>query len=223
MASSSLTVFGLEIPASISDLEGFRRWFADLGEGAPRGSYCRGRVHIEMSPRDFTTHEPVVAAISAVLKPLAGASGLGRWFTPPSWFTDLDSRLSAEPDGFLVTFASFESDRMRLNPERPNELLGRPDLVVEVVSRTSARKDLVERVEDYAQAGIREYWIVDARGEGPELRILTLGPDGRYEAPETSSRSGAVSRLFSKRFRLVRFQDRSGLPDYRLEAGPLDG
>ena len=54
-----------------------------------------------------------------------------------------------------------------------------PDIAVEVVSPSpsDARRDRVEKVQDYSQFGIRWYWLVD-----PELRTLEVWElrDGAY-------------------------------------------
>ena len=51
------------------------------------------------------------------------------------------------------------------------------DLVLEVVSPDNPTRDLVEKRDDYAEANIPEYWIVDPMDEN--LTVLTL-VDGQY-------------------------------------------
>ena len=42
---------------------------------------------------------------------------------------------------------------------------GAPDLVVEILSPSTRRKDLTIKTAKYAAAGVREYWIVDIDAE----------------------------------------------------------
>lgn len=55
-----------------------------------------------------------------------------------------------------------------------------PHVVVEVISERprDARRDRIDKLRDYAAAGVRWYWIID-----PQLRtleILSLDPRGKY-------------------------------------------
>ena len=54
-------------------------------------------------------------------------------------------------------------------------LEGSPDLVIEVVSDGSVRKDMVRLRDQYWQAGIQEYWLIDVRGEHLLFDILRPG------------------------------------------------
>ena len=47
------------------------------------------------------------------------------------------------------------------NKIQGNKVFGKPDLVVEVVSKTSAAHDRIRKLNIYFEAGVREYWIVD--------------------------------------------------------------
>ena len=50
----------------------------------------------------------------------------------------------------------------------------RPDLVIEIVSENNRRHDLVTKRDEYARAGIPEYWIVDPEEE--TITVLVLKP-----------------------------------------------
>ena len=58
---------------------------------------------------------------------------------------------------------------------------GAPDLVMEILSPTTAQKDLKIKFARYERAGVREYWIVDP--EGKTVQLFTRGSDGRYGRP----------------------------------------
>lgn len=220
LSPPTITVQGLEIPTSVQTLDGFREWVATLPENGPLVSFARGRVHIEMGPQDYRTHEPLVKKITHVLLDLTEELDLGEYYFPPSWFTKKEADVSTEPDGFLVLWSSFEAKRVVLNPDRSIELLGTPDMVLEVPSKTSTRKDLVELVEDYARAGIREYWIADGRAEPPVLRILVLAA-GRYQDQVPDPDGWLASPVWGRAFKLTSVVNRAGHKSFKLETRVL--
>ena len=55
---------------------------------------------------------------------------------------------------------------------------GAPDLVVEILSPSTSRKDQKEKFDLYERHGVREYWVVDPAGKW--LCVYRPGPDGKY-------------------------------------------
>ena len=54
---------------------------------------------------------------------------------------------------------------------------GAPDLVIEILSQSSAGRDKVLKFNQYLKAGVREYWIVDPDSKTVTVNILD---NGRY-------------------------------------------
>jgi len=73
-----------------------------------------------------------------------------------------------EPDIVVVC------DQEKLDDKGCN---GPPDMVVEVVSPSTAKYDRVLKFRKYQKAGVREYWIVDPEIKTVQVNILD---NGRY-------------------------------------------
>ena len=78
------------------------------------------------------------------------------------------------------------------------ELLGTVDMVLEVVSPGSVRKDTDTLRQAYWEAGNAEYWLVDARGDRLDFRILKHGSLGYTETRKQAGwlRSTVFARAF---------------------------
>lgn len=88
-------------------------------------------------------------------------------------------------------------------------------MVLEVVSRTTVRKDTVILPDLYFRAGIPEYWQVDSR---PNQFRFDIFRRGRRKYVATRKTDGWIkSQVFGKSFRLIVNEGRDGTSDYRLQ------
>ncbi|KXG77526.1 MAG: hypothetical protein PWP45_1008 [Tepidanaerobacteraceae bacterium] len=62
---------------------------------------------------------------------------------------------------------------------------GPPDLIVEIVSSSSASMDYIKKLNLYERHGVKEYWIVNP--ENKTAMIYRLNERKEYEAPEIHS------------------------------------
>ncbi len=208
----------VSIPADVVDVESFRRWalsprFPDRG----RFSFLNGEVWFDMSPEELLTHNRVKGEIAAVLTTLLKAKPLGYYFHDRALLTCASVGLSTEADGTFVSFESLRSGRVRMVEGAVGfvELEGAPDMVLEVVSPSSVRKDNVTLRDLYGRAGVDEYWLVDARGPKPRFDILR--PRGGKLAVAPARGGWLASSVFGKSFRLLRRIDEMGHPSHLLE------
>ena len=93
---------------------------------------------------------------------------------------------------------------------------GSADLVVEIVSHSSVQKDTVELRQRYFTAGVREYWLLDARGPGLTFDLLING-EGDWTAAEPDGEGFRRSVVLDSRVRIERVADPVGLPDYDVQ------
>jgi Uma2 family endonuclease len=56
--------------------------------------------------------------------------------------------------------------------------LGAPDLIVEVLSKSTTTKDIKDKFEVYEESGVREYWIVGV--EDRIVHVWRLDESGKY-------------------------------------------
>jgi Uma2 family endonuclease len=157
--------------------------------------------------------------VNRVLGNLVVDLDLGKLCHDGLWITNDAADLSNEPDGTFVSWESLTSGRVQLieTGDDPDgiELRGSPDWVLEVVSNSSERKDTIELFTGYHAAGVREYWLIDARGDEIEFKILIWQPAG-FAAAEPDAWGWIASQLFGRSYRLERTRDRLGGWKYAL-------
>ena len=208
----------IEVPVHFRNLDAFRRWcmspkYPDRGDVF----WIDGDIWVNDEMEDFSTHNAVKTEILTVLNQIVKAKKLGYMFSDRMRLVHPRASLSVEPDTMFVSFDSLQSKRVRMKPNKKNrimEVVGSPDMVLEVTSDSSVPKD--ERLEEkYFAAGVREYWRIDARGERIKFDILTRGAKGYASTPRRNG--GVQSAVFGRTFELLMKIGSMGIPEFTLE------
>lgn len=208
------------IPASARTLDGFRRWaLSDAYPEVGRISFIEREVLVDMSPERLEVHSKVKHEIARVLGNICKTENMGDYYPDGTLLIHDDAELCTEPDGTYVSFESVRNGRARLSAPAGDEdmamhIEGSPDWVCEVVSDSSVRKDLVMLRRAYHVAGVREYWLIDARHDELAFTILLHQPDGYAVAEGVDG--WQTSQVFDRQFRLERRRNAIGRWDYTL-------
>lgn len=216
---NSFGIGSLVIPRDAYTTEGFLRW-AMTDDFPEKGKIelIDGEIFIDMNSEMIDTHALLKLAVHNTLAPLVDRLDMGVFFPDGTLITNDGANLSNNPDGSLASNESLDSGRVEIVPDKSghyvHSLRGAPDWVLEIVSRSSVQKDTVKLKKLYYKAGVREYWIIDARGKEIEFQILVRGKSAFVTQPK---RSGWISSpVFGRRFSLKR-QSYRKLWKYTLE------
>jgi Uma2 family endonuclease len=147
--------------------------------------WVNGEVFIYMTATSI--HQRVVEFLSRLLQLFVEARNLGEVFTGPLQAKLPASGSGREPDVFFVA-------QERLGQVTEKYFDGAPDLVIEIVSDESVNRDRVDKFEEYEEADVREYWIIDPRPRRRRADLYQLGPDGKYQPVPVD----AQGRYYSK-------------------------
>ncbi len=227
MATSVLIQGSLEVPF-LRSLGEFRTWAAS--EAYPqqaRIDFIAGRIEVDRSPEDLYCHGILKTRLVIALGQIIDAGDLGELFSDITRISSPQADLSAEPDLVFVSYDALESGRVRRvpkvtgEPRRFVELEGAPDLVVEIVSDESVGKDTQRLPAAYYQAGIPEFWLLDARKDHLGFQIHQRAETG-FEPVAPDANGFQHSAVFDRSFRLSRRQARAGGWQYDLQQKPAN-
>jgi Uma2 family endonuclease len=221
MITLKTPVYGdIAIPDAITDLDAFLRW--RHSEGVPeklKAHYLRGRVWVDLHMEELYSHNQVKAALGMTLAGIIAAEDLGLYIPDGMLLRNDAADLATEPDVMFVSHESLASGAVRTAAGKKRGaqatiLVGTPDVVVEVVSPSSEDDDAEWLMSAYHDAGIPEYWLIDARGAQVRFDIYTRGPKG-YRAARKSA-GWVKSKVFARSFRMTRDEGKHGIPIYKL-------
>ena len=127
-----------------------------------------------MAPAPGELHQSVSAQLGWRLVQFVSENSLGRVYQAPFdvVLSDVDV---VQPD---LLFVSNERDHIIT----PANIQGAPDLVVEILSPSTAERDRTFKRTLYSKHGVNEYWMVDTTEK--DITVLLLGESG-YEVVDT--------------------------------------
>jgi Uma2 family endonuclease len=131
---------------------------------------------IPMGPAPQMRHQDVAGLLYVALMNHVAATGQGKAYIAPA-----DVVLQGARPATVL-----QPDVMYFRPESLGRLTkanvqGPPDLVIEVLSPSNARKDAVRKLNLYQKFGVPEYWIIPHHMD--RIEVLRLDAQGHYGKP----------------------------------------
>ena len=150
--------------------------YADYLETSDDERYELLHGALVMAPAPREIHQYFLINLIIAIGAFVKKHKLGKVYSAPFDVVLSDENV-VQPDLLFVSTA-------RQHIITPDNIQGAPDLVVEILSPSTAERDRVVKSALYAQHGVHEYWIVD-----PDARTITvfLLNEGDFEEVDTYS------------------------------------
>lgn len=207
------------IPANLDSLEAFRRWAdSDAYPDTGRYSWLQGQLLVDIQMEELFTHNLLKNAVYFALESWNQQHRRGYVFSDGVRLTHPGVDLSVEPDVVFTSFESVQQGRVQLVSGRSGNLIeleGSPDLIVEIVSPASVKKDKQTLRDLYWQAGMGEYWLIDARREPVSFELMLAGSDGYLPAERRNGHP--LSRVLEGPVALTSTVDPLGHPQWSVQ------
>jgi Uma2 family endonuclease len=126
--------------------------------------FIDGKIEVLEMPSE--RHQRMIIFLLGLLTKFVNPRGLGFVIVSP-FKVKLRSGKFREPDLMFLLTKNY--------PQRQEQFWDGADLIIEVVSPDDPNRDIVIKCQEYAQAGIREYWLVNPMSE--TISVFTL-PEG---------------------------------------------
>ena len=122
-----------------------------------------------MAPAPTVKHQQILGQIFLLIHQFVTEHQLGQVL-----FAPLDVVIQREP------LRTRQPDLLFVSSERADMLSGQvveeaPDLVVEILSPSNTRRDIEDKLADYARLGVRECWLVSPEARTAEILALADG------------------------------------------------
>ncbi|MDR1282973.1 MAG: Uma2 family endonuclease [Opitutaceae bacterium] len=161
-----------------------RHDFALLPEGPPYSQLIEGDLYMAPSPNFF--HQDIALNLGGILRNYLGKHPVGKAVIAPFdvYLSDLNVY---EPDLLFVR-------KENLGIIKEHGVEGAPDLVIEILSPSTAKYDLGLKRAIYARTGVEELWIIDPARH--TLALYRLGEDAATPVATFGKSQSFSSTLF---------------------------
>ena len=136
--------------------------YLDLPESDERYELIDGELY--MAPTPIPEHQIFLYYLAKVVEEFITRNRLGRIIISPQDVI-IHEDIVVQPDMMFVS-----NERLHII-KWGHYVQGAPDLVVEVLSPSTARYDRTLKRERYARFGVREYWIADIVARTIEVNV----------------------------------------------------